>query len=124
MAKKKQNQTDTLVKQIVEGIREKKGKDIVCLDMRELKNAVSDFFIVCHGDSDRQTKAIADSIEEFALKQAGEKPWHVEGTQTGSWILLDYVNVVAHVFTGEAREFYHLEKLWADAVRTEYETIY
>ena len=100
---------------IVNGIQDKKGKEIVCLDLRHLPHAVTDFFIICHGDSDRQVNAIANSIEDEALNKLGEKPWHKEGKQNSEWVLLDYVNVVAHVFHKEKRYFYDLENLWADA---------
>ncbi|MFZ5554179.1 MAG: ribosome silencing factor [Bacteroidota bacterium] len=121
MAKKKKENPGKLIDTIVKGIQEKKGNNIVCLDMTELKNAVTDYFVICDADNMRQVKAIADSIEEMAQKKAGEKPWHVEGEGNANWVLLDYVNVVAHVFHKEARDFYNLESLWADAKRTEFE---
>jgi ribosome-associated protein len=127
MAKKKKeakpaNNNSQLIDSIVQGIQEKKGQDIIDLDMKDVKNAICDHFIICHGDNSRQVSAIADSIEEFTLKNTGEKPWHVEGTSNANWILIDYVNIVVHVFNKEVRDFYNLEALWADAKKTEYKS--
>lgn len=124
MAKKIKNknraeETKALIDAIIEGIREKKGRMIRLFDLTNLKHASADYFIICHGDSQRQSVAIADSVEEFVRKQNGEKPWHTEGQQNAHWILMDYVNVVVHVFYKEARDFYDIENLWADAVITE-----
>lgn len=85
------------------------------LNMTRLPNAVTDYFILCHGTSDIQVKAIADAIIEETLKETGTKPWHKEGFENAEWILLDYVDVVVHIFKEETRTFYNLEKLWADA---------
>lgn len=108
-------ESTALVDIVVKGIQEKKGKDIVCVDLREIHNAVCDYFVICHGDSTTQVQAIADSVEEETRKLTNEKPWHKEGHENAQWILLDYVSVVTHVFHREARDFYSLEKLWADA---------
>jgi ribosome-associated protein len=126
MAKKKiiKGNHTPLIEAIVEGIQEKKGKDIVSLDIRELKSSVTDFFVICHAENTRQVKALADSVEEFTRKNLDEKPWHTEGSENANWILLDYVNVVVHVFNKEARDFYHIEDLWADAKRTDYPSNY
>lgn len=115
MAKKKATDSEKLVDTIIHGIQEVKGNDIVCMDLRELPSAVTDFFIVCHGDSTTQVDAIASSVGKETSKKMKEKPWHIEGTGNSEWILLDYVSVVVHVFYREAREFYNLEALWADA---------
>ncbi|MBK8341731.1 MAG: ribosome silencing factor [Flavobacteriales bacterium] len=112
-----------LVDAIILGIQEVKGKDIVRIDLREMPNAVCEHFVICHGDSDTQVKAIAGSIEKFTRERAGEKPWHTEGEQSAEWILLDYVNVVVHVFHRDKRAFYRLEDLWADAVSQRYENV-
>lgn len=101
--------------EIVSGMQEKKAKDIVCIDLRNVKNAVADFFVVCHADSKTHVEAIADSVEEFVYKHKGEWPYHKEGATNAEWILLDYVNVVAHIFRHEQRDFYGIERLWADA---------
>lgn len=113
------NDAKALLEAIIAGIREKKGKMIRQIDLTSLGNASTDYFIICHGDSQRQTVAIADSIEDEVRKAIGEKPWHVEGTQNAHWVLMDYVNVVVHVFYKEARDFYDIESLWSDAVITE-----
>ena len=96
-----------------EFIFNKKGFDVVLLDLREL-TSFADFFVICSGDSDTQVKAIADEVDR-GLRDEGIKCWHREGYQALSWVLLDYVDVVVHVFKKEAREFYSLEKLWGDA---------
>ncbi len=99
----------------VHGLQEKKARDIVILDLREMSHAVCDYFIICHGDSTTQVEALADAVETEVREQLGEKPWHREGMENAQWILVDYVDVVVHVFHREAREFYDLEGLWADA---------
>jgi ribosome-associated protein len=111
--------TDALLEAIIKGVREKKGKMIRKFDLSGLNYASTDYFIICHGDSTRQAVAIADSIEFEVTKATGEKPWHVEGLQNAQWVLMDYVNVVVHVFFKEARDFYDIENLWADAAITE-----
>ncbi len=125
MAKaKKQVNADELTALIVNGIQEKKGENIVTLDLRGLDGAVTDYYVVCEATSTTQVGAIADSIENEVRKACGEKPWHVEGTENLEWVLLDYVNVVAHVFQPDKREFFSIEELWADAkikeIRAEY----
>ncbi len=106
---------EALSKIIIKGMEEKKASDITVLDLRNIKNAVTDFFVLCSGNSDTQLEAIADSIEEQVFK-AGEKgPWKSEGKNSGQWILMDYVNVVAHIFLKEKRDYFGLEDLWGDA---------
>jgi ribosome-associated protein len=123
MSKNKIDDTEILVTSIVSGMQEKKAKQIKVLDLRNLESRFADFFVVCHGTSDRQVEAIADSVEEFARKKTKEKPWHVEGKERAEWVLLDYINVVAHVFTEEKRNFYAIEDLWGDAEITQFEDI-
>jgi len=116
MAKKKKNFTsDDMINLIIEGIRQKKGKEIVTINFRELNNAISDYFVVCHGTSTAQVEAIAENIPEFVRKKTGIKPWHSEGYQNAEWILIDYVDVVVHIFLETSRKFYKIENLWADA---------
>ena len=110
-----------LVEAVIKGMQEKKAKDISCLDLRNTGNASCDYFVICHGDSTTQVDAIARSIEDEVRKALHEKPWHSEGFENSEWILMDYVNVVAHVFYKETREFYDLEGLWADAKAKKYE---
>lgn len=100
---------------IIHGIQEKKGKDIVSLDLRNISSSVSDYFIICHADSGTQVRAIADSVETEMYKVLEEEPWHKEGFENAEWILLDYVSVVVHIFKKEKRDFYSVEDLWGDA---------
>lgn len=102
-------------------MREKKGRDIVSLDLRHIPNTVCDFFVICSGDSNTHVDGITGSIQEMTRKQLNDRPWHVEGTGNSEWVLLDYVHVVAHVFQREPREYYDIERLWADAVIVEHD---
>ena len=97
------------------GIQEKKGNDIVRLDLRNIFSSVSDYFVICHADSTTQVKAIANSVEDEIFKATQQEPWRKEGLQFGEWILLDYIDVVVHVFRTDKREFYGVEDLWGDA---------
>ena len=116
MSKKKGLKTsDILAKIIITGMQEIKAKEIVSLDLRNIETSVCDFFIVCHGTSNTHSSAIADSVIEETLKSIKEKPWHKEGLTNGDWILLDYGNVVTHIFQKESRDYYNIEKLWGDA---------
>lgn len=117
---KKKSETEILAGHVAEGLAEKKGKDIIILDLREVDNSVSDFFIICHGTSKTQVEALAESVRDFVKKKTGENAWHHEGFENAEWILLDYIDVVAHIFHQESRNFYQLEKLWADAKITHY----
>ena len=121
--KKELIDSEKLSEIIVEGMKEKKAQDIVVLDLRQVKNAITDFFVICSGTSDTQLDAISDSVEEFVFKYAQQEVWHKEGKENKEWILLDYVDVVANVFKKNTREFYSLEQLWGDAILTEVETI-
>jgi ribosome-associated protein len=96
---------------------DKKARDIVALDLREV-SAVADYFLICSGSSERQVEAIAEAVEE-ALAAQGWSPWHVEGRGSHHWVLLDYVDLVVHVFHERTREYYLLERLWGDARRVE-----
>ncbi|MCS6796576.1 MAG: ribosome silencing factor [Raineya sp.] len=113
--KSREVETKNLCDLIIKGMQEKKAQDIVLLDMRQVPSSIVDYFIICTGTSDTQIDAIADSIEEIVYKNTKELPWHKEGKQNKEWILLDYVDVVAHVFKKSKREFYALEELWGDA---------
>ncbi len=114
-SKKSKDESLLLVEYAIKGVLEKKGKNIVCLDLRNIMSRVCDYFIICEGDSSTQVSAIADSVEEQVKKGTHQKPYHSEGHQNAEWVLLDYVNVVVHVFQPEVRSFYNLEALWADA---------
>lgn len=107
--------SELLASVAVEGMQEKKAREITRLDLRNISSSVTDFFIVCHGDSRTQVEAIARSVEEEVFKKTGESPWHREGFENAEWILLDYINVVIHIFQPEKRNFYGIERLWADA---------
>lgn len=107
-------QTTSLLDAIVQGMQDKKGKNITVINLGGLEHRVADYFVICDADSGTHVSAIADSLEESAMKKTGEKPYHSEGYQNAEWILVDYVNIVAHVFMRETREFYNIEALWAD----------
>lgn len=115
MTNKKNVSPDTLISTIIAGIDEVKGEDIQLLDLRDLDNTVCQYFVICSGNSNTQVKAIANSVQKLVGKQAQEKAWHVEGEQTAEWILVDYVDVVVHVFQKQIREYYDIEGLWGDA---------
>lgn len=115
MSKTSKDNSVELVASVVRGIQEVKGKEICTIDMRELNNAVTNHFVICHGTSDTQVEAIARSVERQVNKEIGEDPIHKEGKDKSEWILLDYFDVVVHIFREETRHFYNLEKLWADA---------
>ena len=104
-----------IFKNIIKAIQEKKGENIISLDLKKIPEAVSDFFIICEGSSTTQVKAIADSIEEEVRKNCDELPYKHEGRQTYQWVLSDYVNVVVHVMLPDNRRFYKLEDMWSDA---------
>jgi ribosome-associated protein len=104
---------------IVEGMQENKAKDIVVLELKGISNAVCDYFVICSGESSTQVDGIATSVTRHTRKELKEKPWHIEGKTNSEWVLLDYINVVAHIFYKDARPFYDLEDLWADAKRTD-----
>jgi ribosome-associated protein len=103
-----------LVDVVVDSMDDRKANGITVLDLREIDNAIADYFVICDGTSNTQVKAIADRIEEMTSKSLQEKPWHVEGTENAQWVLMDYVNTVVHIFQKEMREFYDLESLWGD----------
>ncbi|MCU0394238.1 MAG: ribosome silencing factor [Thermoflexibacter sp.] len=107
--------SETLSKIVIEGMQEKKALDIVVLDLRGLKGAVTDFFVICSGNSDTQVEALMKSVEEQVYKLTGQDAWHKEGITNREWILLDFVDVVAHIFKKDRRKFYGLEELWGDA---------
>ena len=117
MVKKPVN-TDELISVIIKGIDDVKGDDIQLLDLRKIENTVCDYFIICSGSSNTQVNAITGSIQTLVSKELKDKPWHVEGQNNSEWILMDYVNVVVHVFQKQIREFYDIESLWGDAIVT------
>ncbi len=110
--------SEELSEMMVQGMLEKKANDVVVLDLRSVKHAIADFFVICSGNSDTQIDSISESVEEFVRKQSNQRPWKKEGFQNKEWILIDYVDVVAHIFNKEKRAYYAIEDLWADAAIT------
>ena len=121
---KKRISADQLIAEIIKGIETVKGQNINILDLREIENTVCDYFIICEGTSNTQVSAISGSIQKTVSKSLKDKPWHVEGEGNAEWVLIDYVNVVVHVFQRHVREFYDIESLWGDAKVTAVETAY
>ena len=123
MAKKIVN-SDLLIAEILKGIEDVKGENISILDLRDIENTVCDYFVLCEGNSNTQVSAIASSVQKNVSKTVKDKPWHVEGESNSEWILIDYVNVVVHVFQKHIREYYDLEGLWGDAKITKIQSTY
>ncbi len=115
--------SEQLSKVVVQGMQEMKAEDIVLMDLRKVKNAVADFFVICSGNSDTHIDAIAESVDHEVNKTDGQNPWHREGYNNKVWVLLDYVDVVVHVFNRDNRAFYSLESLWGDAKMTSYNEV-
>ena len=113
--KKRIEAVESLLSSIIESIHEKQGKNVLKIDLRKIESRVTDFFIVCHASSTSQVSAICDFIEDNVKKQTGEKRLRTEGLENCFWVLIDYGNVVVHIFIEEYRSFYNLESLWADA---------
>ncbi|GGW22947.1 ribosome silencing factor [Arenibacter certesii] len=111
----RKSSADELIALIISGIEEVKGHDIKLLDLRDIENTVCDYFIICNGTSNTHVNAIVGSIQKTVSKAIKDKPWHVEGSDYAEWVLMDYVNVVVHVFQKQAREHYDIEGLWGDA---------
>lgn len=109
-----------IFKSIIKAIQEKKGENIVTLDLRKIPEAVADFFVICEATSTIQIKAIADFVEETVKKDCGENPYKHEGYNALQWVLIDYVNIVVHIMQPETRKFYKLEEMWSDAALTEH----
>ncbi|MBT8257683.1 MAG: ribosome silencing factor [Bacteroidia bacterium] len=116
--------TDQLIAVILSGIEDVKGQNINILDLRGIDNTVCDYFIICEGTSNTQVNAIVNSIQKRVSKELRDKPWHIEGSDNAEWVLMDYVNVVVHVFQKHIREYYDIESLWGDAVSTEIKSSY
>jgi ribosome-associated protein len=110
-----------LIKTIIAAIQDKKGENIISLDLRKINEAVADFFIICEAGNPPQIKAIAENVERKVKEKCEENPWHQEGYKTLQWVVLDYVNVVIHVMQTDTRKFYKLEEMWNDAVSQQHE---
>lgn len=115
-----QASSSLLVSMILEGMQDKKGIDIKILDLRHVNNAVVDYFVICSGNTDTQVRALMESVENEVEKKTGEVPWMKEGITHGEWIILDYVDVVAHIFKKNKRNHFGIEELWGDAKVTSY----
>ena len=115
------NSNSRILKFIIKAILEKKGENVISLDLRKIPEAVSDYFIICEATSTTQVKAISDFVEDTVKQQTGEIPYHHEGYQAQQWILIDYINVVVHIMLPDTRKFYKLEEMWSDALLQEYD---
>jgi ribosome-associated protein len=113
--KERTDGTEVLLSGVIKGIFEKKGHYVLKIDLRKLENRIADYFVICHGTSTTQVDSLCDSVEDTVRELAGEKPLHIEGLDNCFWVLLDYGDVVVHIFLEKYREFYSLESLWADA---------
>lgn len=113
--KKSRENSDILSKLVVKGMQEKKANEVALLNLKNVSNSIADYFVICTGTSETHLDAIADSIEKEVKENQKQNPWHREGNQNKEWILLDYVDVVVHIFKKETRQFYNLENLWGDA---------
>lgn len=109
------NKNSKIFKTIIKAIQEKKGENIISLDLRKIHEAVADFFVICQANSQPQMRAISDFVEEEVKKKCGESPYHYEGKGNMQWVIIDYVNIVVHIMLPEQRKFYKLEEMWSDA---------
>lgn len=114
------NANSRIFKLIIKAIQEKKGENIISLDLRKIPEAVSDYFVICEAASTTQVRAIADFIEEAIKKELGENPYKHEGYTALHWVLIDYVNIVVHIMLKDTRKFYKLEEMWSDATLQEH----
>ena len=119
--KNKELSSKDLSELVAKGMAEKKGQEITILDLRKVKNSITDFFVICSGNSDTQIDALANSVEDEVYKFSKTEPWQKEGKANGEWILIDYVDVVVHIFNKDRRKHYDLEELWGDAIVTHLE---
>ncbi len=116
--------SDNLITFTIEGIEDVKGQNITILDLRDIENTVCDYFIICEGTSNTQVNAIVNSVQKKVSKSIKEKPWHIEGSENAEWVLMDYIDVVIHIFQKHTRQYYDLENLWGDAKITQIKTSY
>ena len=113
------NETERLIQQITEGIQDKKGKNIVIADLTKIEDTICKYFVICQGNSPSQVTAIVESVKDFARKESNAKPLAIDGLRNAEWVAMDYADILVHVFLPEARNFYNLETLWADAKLTQ-----
>jgi len=123
ISKEEEITTEALLDKIIKGIQDKKGKEIVSLNIGKIENSICDYFVICHGTSSTHVDAIIDSIEQKVKKELNEKPYNKEGLDNLTWVLIDYASIIIHVFQKEYRDFYNLEDLWADATMDKYEDV-
>lgn len=121
MNKESKKYTKQLVDIIIDGMQEVKAHDIVYVDLAGIPNSITDYFMICHGESTTQVESIAKSVEKETKEQLSEKPFHTEGMQNSTWVLLDYINIMVHIFYKDTRDHYDIEGLWADAELTKIE---
>jgi ribosome-associated protein len=119
MRQKKSWQDNVMLRTIIEGIIEKKGKEIVCIDLSRLDYAICSYFVICHGDSVPHVQALADFLEQYAGQTLGVRPYSVQGMENSLWVVMDFGDIFVHIFKGEVRSFYSLEGLWADGHLTQ-----
>lgn len=112
---KKNNKTNILFKHIIYAIKDMKGKEVIALDLQHIDSAICKYFIICTGNSNTHVNSIENKIKDFINKETGEKPYGIEGNNTGEWVLMDYIDIVVHVFQKKVRDFYNIENLWGDA---------
>ena len=115
MGKQKLDESSILLETIIEGVQEVKGKDMTILDLRNIDTAVCKYFVICTGTSNIHVSSISENVRKFVSKELNEKPWKTEGQNSSEWILMDYSDIVLHVFQEQTRDFYTLEDLWGDA---------
>ncbi len=115
---KRQVTAKEVIEQIIEGVQEKKGKEIVVVDMLELGNSICDYFVICQGNSPAQVSAITDSIADMVREKCGKKPYAIDGLRNAQWVAMDYGDILVHIFLPDVRKFYDIEHLWADAKLT------
>jgi len=118
---KKAKETNVVLEAVLEGIKRIKGKNIKLIDLNTIHHTECGYFVVCHGTSTTQVNSIAHSVEDTVKELAGENPWHRDGYKNALWILIDYGDIMVHVFQEQTREFYNIEGLWADAKITDIE---
>lgn len=115
-----QGDAERLLDAIIEGLQDTKAVNIVSINLSNIEDAVANYFVICEGEATTHIKGIANNVEDKVYKTVGEKPWHIEGMENLEWVVVDYVNVVLHIFRRESRLFYQLEDLWTDGIRTEH----
>lgn len=113
--KQQKTASELLTEAVIRGLQNRKAREIKVLDLTALSGAVADIFVVCHGDSSTHVEGLARSVDETVAEETGENPAHLEGIKNAQWVLIDYISVVVHIFQSEQRDFYGIERLWADA---------